>query len=434
MTTGVEALRAKRAEILNRREAIISAAIRENRGLHPADKAADNSLAAEARVLGDTISRAEELQRARFDAADRPRVEVRTPARPKGHLFAACLASIAGAEYGRKRGFGPTNPVQFAEEQLHDFHAAAAMNASSVSGGGGLIPEDVSADFIEALHARTVIRAAGCRVEPMPRGNLDLSGVSVSPVVTWTTEEQVVNAAAATFRQDKLLAKEMRVFCPISSTIVRHAGEQGVANIREDILRAMAAAEDVAFLRGTGTAGTPLGLTKRAGATAASAATPTIPSVSSETAAAIEALLNANSRMIAPTWAWAPRTTLALGSQRSPALAAADGLGKRAWPEIGRGMFRGYPFFDTTAIPTNLGGGGIDSEIVFFDAADVVIGQGQLVVRLATQSLYTDSSGVTQSAWERDETLMDIVQYVDLGIRHTGSVYFLSAVEYVPGM
>jgi len=425
MGKATEELRAKRSKVLDRREAIISAALKANRGLTAAEKASDNALAAEARTLTDTISRGEEVERARFSGfAGAHRVEVRGPSRPHGWTFTACLLSIAGAEHANKRGTGPVTPAQFAEERLHDFEAASALSSSTVAGGGGLIHEDVSEDFIEALYSRTVVRAAGARIEPMPSGNLDLSGVSSGPITSWIGEQAVSKGTASTFKQRKLLAKELRVLCPMAGSTVRHIGERGVANVREDILRAMAAAEDAAFLRGPGTSGTPMGLLQFAGGTSACAGSPTFATITGETGTALQALLNANCRMISPAWIWAPRTTQALDTERST-------TGVKIWPEMERGLFRRYPFFDTTSIPTNLGGGGIDSEIYFADFADVVIGQGQTVVRMGTQGMYTDSAGNTQSAYSRDEVLLDVIEYVDLNVRHPESVYVLTAVEYL---
>ena len=426
MNETVEVLRKKRSDVLARRTARLTAAVKANRGLTVRERAEDDALAAEVRVLGDVLSRAEEVERTL--ASGPSRIEVRTPARPKGWTMASCILSLAAS--GRAKVTGtPLTPAQFAEGQLHDFQAASALSASTVSGGGGMIREDVSADFIEGLYPRTCVRAAGARVENMPLGNLDLNRVTTGPVTTWIGEQSVSKGTAAQFGQSRLAAKKLRALVPISNDLIRFAGERAIANVREDVLRAMAAAEDAAFIRGTGTEYTPAGLSKQAGGTAASSSSPTIKSVDIETGTAILALLAANSRMISPGWLWNPRTTLALGSQRSPALGAADGLGVKAWPEIGNGMFRGYPFLDTTAIPINLGTGS-DSEIYFADFADVVVAQGPLLVRPSSQASYTDSAGNSQSAFSRDETLIDVIESVDLGVRHTGSVYLLTAVEY----
>jgi hypothetical protein len=142
--------------------------------------------------------------------------------------------------------------------------------------------------------------------------------------------------------------------------------------------------------------------------------------------------------MVSPCWIWAPRTTLALGSQRiqlpqGNPVGTTYVPGEKAWPEINLGRFRGFPFLDTTSIPTNLGAG-TDSEVYFADFDDIVIGQGPIEVRRGTAGIYVDSTGATQSAFVRDEVILDIVEYVDLGVRHTGSIYLLSGVEYVPGM
>ena len=441
MSIETKELLSKREETRKRRESLLLPITRESRAMTQREKAADDSLAAQVRVLDDVLDRVNDANRpARWSEASHS-IEVRTPARPKGHLFAACLLSICGAQFSAKHTHEPLSPERWAKEKLGDHYAAAAISASSLAAGGGLIPQDVAEDLIEALIPLTAVRRAGARIEPMPAGNLSLNKILTAPVFGWVGEQAPPNAVAPVFGQSNLAAKKLRALIPISNEIFRFAGPRAVDNVLADVKRAMAYYEDLGFLRGAGGQYAPQGLLYQAqmavaagqqgGYSANSSASPTFTTVSADTSAMIQALLNANSRMISPTWIWAPRTSSALEGERSTL------SGMRTWPEMERNYFRRYPFFETTSIPTNLnvvGSTNIDSEIYLADFADVVIGQGPIEVRRSDQAQYTDSSGAQQSAFVRDETLADVLEYVDLGVRHLGSLAILQGVEYTIGM
>jgi HK97 family phage major capsid protein len=345
--------------------------------------------------------------------------------RPKGYAFAAALVSLAGANLNSKAGRHMT-PAHFAEKFLEDRYLAAALSAGSLAEGGGLIREGVSADFIELLRARTAVRASGVSEQPMPSGNLPIDGQSGGATASWIGEQQGTNASAPTFLRVNLSAKKLRCTVPVSNSLVRFSAKAVIDRVLQDAQSAMSSAEDVAFLRGPGTACTPCGLKGWAGHSHAAQGTPDLTKVTTDTGQAILNLLDNNSRMLKPRWIWAPRTTIYLGNLR-------NSNGFKVFPEIENGRFRGYPFLDTTSVPTNLGTGVDESEVYFFDAADVVIGQVPVIAaRVSDVADYRDSNGALVSAFDRDETVIDIIEEVDLGVRHAGSVDVITAVLWKP--
>ena len=61
------------------------------------------------------------------------------------------------------------------------------------------------------------------------------------------------------------------------------------------------------------------------------------------------ALLNSNVMLDNPGWLFSPRTWNFLSTLR-------DGNGNKAFPEMERGLLKGFPYSTSTQIPSNLGG------------------------------------------------------------------------------
>jgi len=431
MKPNINSLRRKHSGVLKDRETLVQAALDAGRPLTPEETVKDDGLKLEAESLANTITRAEALERELAASAlpvdaDEPaapvRVRVSEVQRPKGHNFAACMLAIAGAHLRTRQDSRLMTPAQFAKEVLHNEIAAASLTASSLAGGGALIREDVSADFIELLGASSIVRRAGANIVPMPNGQLTMNGLAGGATASWVGENVSPNASAQTLRQIKLSAKKLRCIVPISNDLLRFAGDSVLQMVLNDMLQTMALAEDLAFLRGAGTAYTPKGMKNWAGNTNPAQGSPDLTKVTTDSGKAILNLMEDNVPFRKVFWAWAPRTSVYLENQR-------DSNGNKAWPEIERSTFRRYPFFETTQIPTNLGGGSNESEIYLADAADLIIGQAPVIgAKVYSEGSYQDSSGTVVSPTVRDETVVDMIEEVDFATRHVESINLTTAV------
>jgi HK97 family phage major capsid protein len=100
--------------------------------------------------------------------------------------------------------------------------------------------------------------------------------------------------------------------------------------------------------------------------------------------------------------------------------------------EMDRGMFRGYPFAWSQNIPNNLGGSTNQSEIYLADMDEFVIADvpGIEIDASGDASYSTDGSTLTNSAFDRDETLIRVIAEYDANIKHAASAVVMGSVPW----
>ncbi|MHA7066785.1 phage major capsid protein [Azospirillum argentinense] len=109
-----------------------------------------------------------------------------------------------------------------------------------------------------------------------------------------------------------------------------------------------------------------------------------------------------------------------------------DGNGNKAFPEIREGRIGSYPYSVTTSVPSNLGADGDESEIIFADFAEVLIGDTYVTtIASSDQASYHDGTE-WRSAFQTDETLIRIITEHDLGTRHDVAIAVLQQVAWKP--
>jgi HK97 family phage major capsid protein len=109
----------------------------------------------------------------------------------------------------------------------------------------------------------------------------------------------------------------------------------------------------------------------------------------------------------------------------------ADGNGNLVFQEqLEQGTLNGWPVGVTTHVPTNLGGGGNESELYLVDFADLVVAESeQLMIDVSSEATYVEG-GVTKSAFQKNQTLIRAMLAHDFGIRHDASVAVKTGVTY----
>jgi len=348
------------------------------------------------------------------DAADK---------RPKGLVLGTIMRSLAKA-----RG-DVSAAARFASDIFKDPLASKylALAASTGSAGGFLIPETLSADFIELLTPQTAVRSLNPTLAPLPNGSLSMSGIAGGATASYIGEQQNMPKTEVTMRQVKLTAKKLAALVPISNDLIRYASVAADTIVRDDMLRAVAQAEDSAFIRANGTSYTPKGLLNWCVAANKFNANATInlANVTDDLKKLKGLLEDGNVRMLRPAWILNPRSKRYLEFVR-------DANGNFAFrEEINAGKLLGYPFRATTLVPKNLGGGSDESEIYFADFADVVIGDvPMMVLEVSSEASYDDGTGTLRSAFGRDETVVKVIVEHDLAMRHVESVAVMQVVKW----
>ena len=408
----ITALRARRAGIIDQMEALV-ASVAEGEDMTADQIATYDALKADDDKVAAELARAEDLERRRAAAAKpvaalpgttQPQTNVPAAPAEKGIRLARMTRALAAAG-------GIPHVAQQIAEAWGDSGLFANQNMTGGAAGGFLVPEDVSSEIIELLRPQSVIMRGGPRVVPLPNGNLTMNRRATGANFGYAGEQQDIQASGITLGQVKLSAKKLTGLIPISNDLLRSASVAADRLVRDDIVEGSAIAMDQAFLRSVGGDFSPLGLrhqlTGSAFATSnilAATAANTLASITADLGRMELALLNNNIPLSGAAYIGAPRTMMRL---------------------------RNLPFFDTTSVPINLGGGS-DSELYLIAFPHVLVGEHSgLEIATSTEAAYRDAQGNLQAAFSRDETVMRAIQHHDIGLRHLPAVAVLTGVQWV---
>lgn len=316
----------------------------------------------------------------------------------------------------------PLAASRWAQEKFGDEAVARALGTSNASSGGFLVPEEYSTEIIELLRNAAVIRKLDPTVVPMHTGVMSIPRLTAGASADYIGESTAQKATQEEVGQLRLVWKKLRATVPVSNELLAFSNPSADAMVRDDVVRALAVREDAAFLRDDGTNGKPKGMRYWAASgnvTATSATSNTdATGIQSDFKDCLDALEGHNVRMIRPAWIMAPRSKNALINLR-----AANG--QLIFPEV-RGAnptAYGFPIATTNNVPTNLGGGSNEGELYLVDMVDAVIGEATtLMIEVSTEASYTDANGNLVSAFDRDETVIKVIERHDFVMRHDYSV------------
>jgi HK97 family phage major capsid protein len=339
---------------------------------------------------------------------------------------------IGAARFVRALAAGKGDPdraINFAKKAWTDDLGNVvqkALTAGSFTGAGALIPPEMASEVIELLRAKVVVRAAGARVVPMPRGTITLRKHTGTSTATYIGESQDISQSAPTVGQITLTAKKLAGIVPISNDLLLYdADVTADMFVRDDLVATIADKEDVTFLYGTGTEDSPRGirywvtndnLVVSAGTTATN--------IETDFKNCLNALETKNAPMRNPVWIMNPRSKNHLANLR-------DANGNLIYPEmrVGNGSLYGFPVYTTTNVPINLGSG-TATEVFFVDMCEILIGESSSLEIAVDSSASYIESGSLVSAFSRDETLMRAIERHDLGVRHADSIAILKSITW----
>lgn len=429
--TDVAALRKRRAEKVDKMDAIASEVQKEERDLTAVEKEAFNQLDLEVKDLDEQIVFAEKVQRLKATTAQPIVVDQPGSSQPsakaypqpsekeeKGMGFARCVRALAA-----NKGI-PQLAAQWAAEKWGPAGegVAKALAAGSAGAGGFIVPDDYSAEIIELKRNSTVIRGSGAAIIPI-MGSTQIPRQSAGSAASYVGENNNIGTTQPTFEQIRLTERKLAAIVPISNDLIRNANPQVDTFVRNDLVTSMAITEDSYFIRGVGTSNAPKGIRYwTATANITSTAGTTLANIETDVKFCLNALLGANTAMIRPTWLMAPRTRIFLQYVR-------DANGVLAFPEVQNGNWQGYPIRETNNIPTNLGGG-TESEIYLVDMADAIIGEASgIEIMVSDEAAYHDGSSV-QASFSKDQTVVRAIERHDFALRHDDSAAVVTGVTY----
>lgn len=394
------------------------------------DKAAFEAKEAEIRALDGQIERLKTHQQLAAETAEpsfgQPSGPVipTVPAQPQQKV--AKIGGLVKSLYNAGGNFMLAK--QWAAEHMGESHPVTkALNTATATSGGAVLAEDMASEVVELLRPRTVVRASGPRVVPMPRGTMRMPKQTSGVTGTYGgegakagTQQLGTGGIVATF-------KKLTVLTPVSNDWLRYASAATDAMVQDDIIQGLAGTEDLAFLRGDGTGEWPLGMRNAVlpGNLITSDPNFSLTTVDNELGSAKLALELRDIPMLNPCWFMNPRTAEFLWNLKN-----SNGFYVYR-DEMNTGKLRRYPYKTTTRIPQNLGVGGDETEIYFGDMAQAMIFDAlALSIAMSNEGTYTAEDGTQRNAFERDETLFRGIAEHDFHLRHDGAVSVIRAVKW----
>jgi HK97 family phage major capsid protein len=352
-------------------------------------------------------------------------IDVPVPDLGKGLALGQVLRAHAAA---KRAGTGEAGAIDWAKKNAHpnvarwmEETATKALSSSDGTSGGFLVPVQVSQDIIEFLRPASVMRRMNPMTVQMPTGTMRIPKITQGSAATYIGENQNIAVTQPQFGQIVLSWKKLAAIVPISNDLVRYSSPSADAIVRDDLVRAMAQAENLAFLRGDGTAFSPKGLRFWINsANVLISAGTTLANMVTDIGAMILALLNNNIPMTRPAWLMSPRTWNSLNLVQTTTGAFVFR------PEMAGGTLMGFPFALTTQVP----GSGATGEMYLVDFADVVIGDSMnLAVDQSMEAAYFDGATV-QAAFSLDQTVIRVIQEHDFALRRDVSGAVMTAMSY----
>ena len=342
----------------------------------------------------------------------------------KGIAAARCVRALAASQGDPHRAKNFVAKVY--NDDLGD-EIQKALVSSELENGGALIMPEYAAEIIELLRAMTVVRRAGARILPMNNGTLTIRKHTAGSSASYVGESNNIGITQPETGQIELTSKKLAAIVPISNDLLSFTSGPGADEfVRDDLLNEIATREDRAFLRDDGTQHTPRGMRSWAANANVSVSNGTSPAeIEADFKDLLNALQSANVRMLRPAWFMTPTRKNHLAILRH-----ANG-GQLIFPELSQAnpMIWGYPVFTTTSIPNNLGTGA-QTEIMFADMADAIIGEvSGLSIVVDASASYVDGNTM-QSAFSRDETLIRAITRHDFAFRHRESIAIKTEIDW----
>jgi HK97 family phage major capsid protein len=358
------------------------------------------------------------------------RASVAAASPDKGAAFTRTIRALAVAKgdttkakdwlkkgYG-EAGAGAIRMIEEGKETASGLEVKALGSNVFVDGGATVIPDRPN-EIIELLRPASVVRSLNPVVVPLDSGVLPIPKITGGATASYAGENQARNASQPSTGDVNLVARELGVIVPLSNRLMNVASIDVDGMVRDDAIQAMATREDLAFLRGDGAQNTPVGIRNWAVAANVVALTAgnTLTSITAGLKVLIQKLKNANSRMIRPGWVWSPTVETRL-------MTLQDSNGHYVFrDEMAAGTFWGFPFRDTTQM--------LDSEVFFYDSADVVIGQmGVITIDASGTAAYNDSTGTIVAAYSRNQTVVRLIEFHDIASRHGESIAIGTSVDW----
>lgn len=386
----------------------------ENKFNEAVSKAVNAIMAENKKSLDENIKTLEQFEKANAENTMKG-LKKETPATVVNEMIGSYLKAMSDGDKMNVKQVSADEALKAAKKlypnskALHSILGQKTLTATVPADGGFTVPIAFSSDYIKALYANTILEKLGVRKAPMPNGNLSIPKMTAKASAYWVGEAQSIPASQAQFGEINLKAKKLAALTPISNDLLRYNAVGIDSWIADDLMQNAKVALDDAFLNGTGTVHTPLGLKNTSGVQTWTPVSGTNLALNTPSGM-LAKLKQANIPMENVKWLLNP-----IGESWLEDLAFASG--PFAFPSLDEGKLKGYEVIESATVGYNSGTSTADFWVG--DWSQFIWGVGyDISVEMSREGTFNDGNGNTISAFQHDLTLVRLITEHDFAVKH----------------
>ena len=315
-------------------------------------------------------------------------------------------------------------------KEMGDEVLKGAMNEESFTAGGAFVVDEFrGGEMIDLLRNASVVRQAKPRIIP-----LGTSGVVSIPKVTHGTSAyfagELDNAETTEMETGTLTltAKKMTAVVPVSNELLKDSSISMEQQIMSDLAAAFATKEDITMLRGAGGENSFKGLRHLANANNILSVTDATDPSAADTIADLYRMLTRMKENNIPgarlIFFFNPRTEAYLKQLR-------DSTGGFLFANEmnSSNKILGVSYLVSNNMPSNLGGGSDETEIILADMNEVILAtKEEIEITVVPYGAYYDGSSVV-SGISQDSTVIVARERLDFNVRRDLAVVVMTGAQ-----
>ena len=269
--------------------------------------------------------------------------------------FEGEVSEAAAKRYGRP------NPGLIIPTDVLAKSSFAKRDVSTAVGGAGAVATDLlGTNFIDALRNKSVVQQTGATVLNGLVGDVAIPRLATNATGYWLTDETTaITESQATFDQVTLSPKSLGTYSEVSKQLLAQGSMDVEGLIRDDMVKVLAIAEDLAAISGTGTE-QPTGITGQTNvADVAATASPYTDVVNMEKEVAVDNALSGSLSYIAGAGVIAKMKVTEIATNTARFI-------------YENGMVNGYPMHLSNQVPAPS-----TATVIFGNWSDLLIGHWQ---------------------------------------------------------
>lgn len=304
-----------------------------------------------------------------------------------------------------------------------------AMEASTGSLGGNIVPREVSQDLIEMFEAAMVLSQAGITtLSGLTGAPFDIPKQTGGATAYWVGENEDITESNLTVGTMSLNPKAIGCLVKTSNRLLRLANPSVETMIKRDMALRLALKAELAGLRGTGSSTQPLGVANTPGINTVVIGTDG-GNVTFDTLIDLEYAVEEQNALFGNlAYIWHPSIRRNL-QKLKVAQFTGDTGGEYVVQPVSRAQLRewiGYDYYATTQLPTTLSKGSTLTGLT-----EIYFGNWQELIFANWGGIEIAASAETYTAFQKNQTWIRIMQDVDFACRHAASFALCSDAKKV---